>query len=440
MTLSNHVSLTISQDTVGVARAGFGIPLIISHKAGTGARVATYTTLLEVATAGYAVTSPEYLCAQAIFSQTPKPEKIKIGRANLQPTQVYELTPTAVNSTLYEVTVKGEGVTDTTVSFTSDASATVAEITAGLTTVLNGVTGMNATAVDGTTEITVTGDAAANWTSLEVGDPTIMKIEQTHVDPGIATDLAAIAVEDDDFYCVLTNFNSGPYALAAVAYIEAVKKIYVFDVNESEAITTNAGNGDTLDTIATANRGRSAGTYHPDPSAMNSAAWAGRCLPEEPGSITWKFKQLSGPAAVTLTSTQRGYLIARSANLFELASSIDIMSEGTTADGDFIDVQRSLDWLDDDVTKSVFENMAAGGKVPFTDPGGLVIYGAIMGSLLRAVERGILAAEPAPTVTIPKVATIIAADKTARTWTGIQFSGTLAGAVHKAVMTGVVTL
>lgn len=439
MTLSNHVALTISQDTVGVPRAGFGIPLILSHKAGSGARVAAYSTLLEVATAGFATTSPEYLAAQALFSQTPKPKTIKIGRGDLQPTQVYRITPTAVDSTLYEIAAAGEGVTAETVDFTSDGTATVAEITAGLFAALNTVTGKNFTAVDDTTHITVTGDAAADWFSLEALDPTILKMEQLHADPGVATDLAAIEVEDSDWYCLLTNFNSNAYVLAAIAWIEAVKKIYVFDVNESEAITTAAGNSDTLDDIATSNRARTGGSYHPSPLAMFSAGWAGRCLPEEPGAITWKFKTLSGPAPVVLTTTQRANLVARSANFYQEVAGLAITQEGTTADGDFIDMQRSLDWLDDDLSKTVFENMAAGGKVPYTSQGIRVITSAISASLQRAVDRGILAADPAPLVTAPDIADITAANKTARNLPDVQFSGTLAGAIHKVTITGVVS-
>jgi len=440
LTLSNHVALTISVDTVGVARAGFGVPLIISHSAAWVERVRSYNSLSDVIADFPVTTSPEYLCAQALFSQSPRPKKIKIGRADLAPTQVYRITPTAVDDKTYSVTCAGEGVTAEEVSFTADSSATVAEITAGLEAALNLVTGKNFTATDDTTHVTITGDAAGDWFSLEVDDPANMKIEQLHADPGIATDLAAIQIEDDDWYCLLTNFNSNAMVLATASWVEAQKKIYVVDVNESDAITTVAGNSDTLDDLATVNRARTAGLYHPSPLAFNAAAWAGRCLPEEPGAITWKFKQLSGVAPVKLTSTQRGNLIARSANFFETVAGLDIMSEGTTADGDYVDVQRSLDWLDDDVSKSVFEDMAAGGKVPFTNAGVTVIQNAILGSMQRAVARGIFSDDPAPVVTVPDVADISAANKTARTLPDVKFSGTLAGAIHKTTITGVVSV
>lgn len=440
MSISNHVSISISQDSSGLARIGFGIPLIISHTAAWAERVRSYTSLAGVAADFAVTTSPEYLAAQALFSQSPHPKTIKIGRASLAPTQICRLTPTAQNSTVYSVTVGGEGFTTTTVSYTSDATATVAEICTGLTSVINGIASNNYLASDDTTHITITGDAAGDWFSVEVASPDLLKNEQLHADPGIATDLAAIALEDDDWYCLLTNFNSNAMVLAADAWIQTQKKIYVFDVAESDAVTTAAGNSDTLDDIATLNRARTAGVYHPSPLEMCAASWAGRCLPLEPGSITWKFKTLSGVSATTLTSTHRSNLIARDANFYESVAGRSIMSEGTTADGDFIDVQRGLDWIEDDMTARVFTALSGADKVPFTDPGVAVVESEMLATLRDAVNRGILAADPEPAVTVPAVADVSASDKASRTLPDMTFTGTLAGAIHKANITGVVSV
>ena len=439
MSLSNHVALTITVDSLGVARAGFGIPLILSANATFAERVRFYTDLDGVDD-DFVTTSPEYLAAQAMFAQTPQPSKIAIGRAANKPTQVYTFTPLAINSHKYEITVKGQGVTTTTVSFTSDASATVAEITAGLTTQLNGVTGKNYTASDDTTHITITGDAAGKWFSLELGEPaTEGKIEQTHTDPGVAADLSAIVDEDDTWYALHTLYNSNAYVLAAAAWVNARKKIYVFDVNENDAIKTAAGNSDTLDDIKTSAYTRVTGCYHPSPADFFAAAWMGRCLPTEPGSITWKFKTLSGVAATVLTATHRTNLVARSANYYRSVAGKNIAAEGTTADGDFIDVQRGIDWLEDDMSKGVFNALTTGDKIPYTDDGAAVVQAEVLASLQRAVARGILAASPAPVVTVPAVASVATADKTARNLPDVKFSGTLAGAIHKATITGVVS-
>lgn len=439
MTLTNHVTINITSDTLGVARLGFGTAAMVSYVAAWVERSRVYTDLAGVAADFPITTGAEYLCAQAYFTQNPHAQKFKIIRGALAPTQVYVITPSISHSTVFSVTAKGEGVTSETVDYTSDATNIVTETTAALETALNAVVGKNFTAVDNSTNVTVTADAAGDWFSLEVNDATIMKIEQTHVDPGIATDLTAIEIADSDWYCLLTNYNSNAMVVAADAWIQTRKKVYGFDVNETEAITTAAGNADTLDDIATLARARTFGTYHPSPADMNSAAWASARLAKDPGSATWKFTQLPGVTSTNLTSSHRANLVARSANFYETEAGIAFMSEGTTADGDFIDVQLGLDWLNDDMSARMFGTLVAADKIPFDDDGFATMEADMEASLDESVTRTILTADPAPTTVIPKLADISDADRIARNLTGMKFDGTLAGAIHKVTVTGVVS-
>ncbi len=534
--ISNHVSLTISQDSLGVARAGFGVPMILSATAAFAERIRFYSSLAEVAEDFASTTGPEYLAAQALFSQSPHPEQIAIGRSALPPTQKYEIAVAAVrNSHTYEIVVKGDGITTETADYASDAGATQQEIANGLLTALNAVVGKNYTAtfpalvfaditfqgeadddtltfgaahgletgdgpvrvsgaglptglsagtdyyvvkvsatviklatsltnalagtiIDLTTDgsaaqtlsdhtttvspydgIVVTADAAGDWFSLEV-NPNDLSNAQTHVDPGIATDLAAIALENNNWYCLLTLYNSNAYVLAAAAWVESNSKIYVWDGCDTAFITGTDGNSDTIDDLQGLSRARTMSAYHPSPADMMAAAWAGRCLPIEPGGESWKFKTLSGVSAVSMTSTHRTNLTAKNGNSYETVASVNVTFDGKTSDGDFLDIQRGLDWLDDDMRASVFEDLARNDKVPFTDPGIGVIEAAVRGSLRRAVAKGILAEDPAPVVTVPLVASISQANKALRLLPDVRFSGTLAGAIHKVTITGVVSV
>ena len=446
--LTDYVTLTLTAENVGIARAGFGVPLILSHSATWTERTRSYGSTLDVA-ADFATDTPEYLAAAAMFAQSPAPTTIMIGRAALAPTQVYVIGAAAVtNSTAYKVNVVATGATVTNpLVYTSDSSATNDEIIGGLVTALNGVTGKNYTAAAtgsvGSQVCTVTGTAAADWFSIEVLDPTLLSIKQTHADPGVATDLAAIALENSNWYALTMNFNSQAYVTAAAAWIEDQAKIYLFDVNETAAITTTGGAGgsaDTLDALATLKRTRTAGSYHPSPAAFMSAAWLGRVLPDDPGTETWKFKTLSGVPAVNLTATNRTNLRARHANTIETVAGRNITWDGTTSDGQFIDVRRGLDWLQDDMSKGVFGVLAGNEKVPFTDAGVAMVENEVQRSLTTAVAKGILAASPAPVVTAPLVSTISATNKSARLLPDIRFTGTLAGAVHAVSLIGVVAV
>lgn len=447
--LTEHVSLTITADTVGQARAGFGLALIVSHSATWPERSRTYGGLAEVAV-DFAAGTPEYLAAEALFGQTPHPEQVIIGRASLLPTQTYVIgVGSVVNTQGYSVNVVAPGATVTNpLTYTSDGTATNDEIIAGLVTALNGVTGKNYTAAAtgsaGSQVCTVTGNAPGDWFSLEITSYSLLTIKQTHADPGIATDLAAIQTENDSWYALHTMFNSTAYVLAAAAWIETQSKIYLVDVNETDSINIAVGSTptDTLYQLFQLKYNRTAGSFYPSPAAMFSAAWYGRVLPDDPGSETWKGKTLSGIDAVNLTTTQRVNLRARKANTYTLIGSENKTWEGTVAGGSFgfIDVTRGLDWLEDDMTKGVFDAMFTGEKLPYTDAGVAVIRNAVKASLKKGVRMGVIADDPAFVITVPKVADVSASNKALRQLPDVKFSATLAGAIHTVVITGVVSV
>lgn len=441
--LSNHVSLTITQDSVGVARAGFGVPMLLSATAAWSTDlIRFYNSLAEVAEDFPSTTGPEYLAATALFSQDPRPEMIAIGRTATarRPTLKCTITPTVVHSASYALNVKGDGVTATECTYPADSATTATEICDGIRADLDAVVGKNYT-TSGTTTVVVTGDAAGEWFSLEVVDPSLLSIVWDHADPGVATDLAAIALVDSSWYTLITMYNSDAYVKAAAAWIETQKKIYVFDTNETPAINiASDGTQGTLDDLKALGYGRTAGFWHHEPAQFGAAGWCGAVLPLEPGEETWKFKSLAGIEASSLTATQRTNLVNRNANGLETVAGVKVTFNGTTTDGEFLDVQRGLDWLEDDMTAAVFGALAGASKIPYTDAGVAVIESEMRGSLRRAVDKGILTSNPAPTVTVPKVADIASADRTARNLPDMKFAATLAGAIHKVTISGVVSV
>jgi hypothetical protein len=439
--LSDTVNIQITSDSVALARASFGSALLLSATASFAERVRTYNSLADVAVDFPTTTSAEYRAAQLYFGQSPRPTTLKIGRSANKPTQVYTISIATVrNSYTYSINVKGKGFTDATASFTSDASATDAEIVAGLVTALNAVSGNNYIAAGASSPFTVTADNPGDWFSLEVDSPSgDWTIRQSHADPGIATDLDAILLADSDWYVLLTAYNSPAYVTAAAAWVEAAvpRKIYLADDCGSLAITaTVAGGGnDVADTLHTSAYRRTAVAWHKAPAAMLAAAWAGKRLPIDPGGETWKFAQLAGVSGTNLNATHRVNLRAKKANWLEATgatgNSINIMYEGTVASAAFIDEVRGDDFVESDMTVEVFTALVKDPKVPYTDPGVAVVEAAVRASLQRAVDMGIYAASPSPVVTVPLVANVSASDKAARKLTNVKWSATRAGAIHK---------
>ncbi len=443
MSLANHVTLNITTDSAGLSRANFGTPLTVSNTAGWVERAREYSGVSAVGS-DFATTSPEYLTAQATFAQNPHVAKLKIGRAANTMTKIIKVTVvTATNTHAYSLNVVGEGVTTTTATYTSDATATKPEITAGLKVQLDAVVGKNFTVVDDLTDtLTITGDAAGDWFAIAStqANLSLLNIREETTDAGIAADIAAIQVEDDDWYFLLTHFNGDAAVAAAVADVEAKTKMYIVDMQDYDAYATVEGSGDTLDTLKTSTRARTAGIWHWRPYEFAAAAWIGDTAWQDPGRETWKFRTLSGVTPASLTSTQRTNVLNRNANLYETIAGRNIMTEGTTGDGDFIDVQRFIDWLQDDMSKSVFEVLAdATAKVGYDDTDIGRVEAAIWGSLRRGIKNRGLKENPEPTVSIGSVDDQSTANKTARTWTGITFDAKLLGAVHKLTINGTVS-
>lgn len=442
--LNDYVTVTITRDSVGVSRAGFGVMMVLSVNATFPERIRYYSDLPGVGL-DFATSSPEYLAAQAAFSQTPHPELIAIGRGALPPTLVYQISVAQVLSSHgYKLEVSGQGVTSTEVTSTSDSSATNDEIVTDLVTQLNNVVGRNYTATlsgsPGSQVVLVTGNTAGAWFSISVEVLADLAIKATHADPGIATDLDAILLADKGWYALVTLYNSKAYVQAAAAWTEANGRIYVVDVNDTQAVTTAVGNGDVIDALHSSAYLRTMAAYHATPSEMMSAAWCGRTLPIEPGSETWKFKTLAGVSPDTLNTNQRKNLTDRKGNGYENLSGLNLTFEGTTTSGDFLDLTRGLDWLINDITIGALTAMATPDKLPLTDPGIAVLTAKLRASLKRGVARTILAADPEPTISAPLAIDISDADKAARTVSGIKFQATRAGAIHKSKIAGVVLL
>jgi len=170
-------------------------------------------------------------------------------------------------------------------------------------------------------------------------------------------------------------------------------------------------------------------------TSFPEAAWLGGQLPKTPGSITWKFKTLTGINPDTLTSTVVTNVQGKNANIYETIGGVNMIHEGVVASGEFIGVIRGVDWIQSRITEEVFTVLVNADKVPYTDAGVEMIKTAIQSVLEQAVDNGILVANTI-TITAPKVADVSTANKANRFLPDVKFGATLAGAIHKVKIDG----
>lgn len=428
--ISEIVNVSISRDSQAVTRAGFGVMLHLGlHRIfDNGDLVREYTSAADLLTDGFRTTDSAYIAASKYFSAPVAPESILIARRATADTVT--VTPTAVNSTAYTVTINGTAFT-----FTSDGTATVAEIVAGLVAAINAGS-EPVTATNSTTHVTLNPDVASTYYSVAVNaNMTItMTASQTW-----AQDIAAIREANDTWYALTTYSHLEADIADIAAAIESTKKIYGYSSSDAGIITSSTT--DVASDMSAAGYTRTHGLYSAvADTTYPEARWFGEMLPKDPGSATWKFKTLSGITADNLTTTQRNYANGKNINTYETIGGVDITREGVAADGEFIDVQVGADWLEARLEERIYSRLVGNDKLPYTDAGITVIEAEIRAQLQEAIDAGYLAASPAPTVTVPKVANVSSANKLARLLTGVTFQGTLAGAIHKTTINGSVVV
>ncbi|MCC6178818.1 MAG: DUF3383 family protein [Phycisphaerales bacterium] len=425
------VQITITSEASKVSQAGFGLPLILSSTAAWVERVREYDSLAAVQ-ADFATSTPEYKQASKVFGQTPRPPKLLIGRAALKPTQRYAITPVVQNNYTYKVKVNG-----TEVSYLSDGTATLNEIILGLKAAIDALA-LPITTTDQTTFLRALANVTGAFFSISASDPNV-GLAQDHADPGVATDLAAIALERNDWYGLLTHFNSKAYVEAAAAWVEANKKLYVVaSCDSAMRNTSSSGTDDLGEALKALSYKKTAVIDCAGTEDFPDAAAVGRCFPINPGEETWKFKTLAGAPVFSYTATQRSNLRAKNVNFYETTAGVNMLEEGYSASGDYIDFVRYLDFLEARIGERVFGKLSTPNKVPYTDKGIAVVASEISGQLQSDETREALA--PGWTVTVPKAANAAPADKASRTLRDVAFSATYAGAIHKVIISGSVVV
>jgi hypothetical protein len=433
--VSSIVTVNITATSPGVTRAGFGVPLILGTPSWATDRVRSYADISGVA-ADFTTDRPEYKAAAAIFAQNPKPPELMIGRLALKPTQRYTITPNVQNLTNYTMTVDGQ-----TVTYTSDGTATATEIVNGLLALINALAAPapTITASNVSSTLRLTSNSAGDWDSVSVADPTLLDIVEDHADPGVATDLAAILLADNTWYAFVNPWNSTAMVAAAASWAETNKRLFVADIQEAQFVThAKSGATDEAAALQSAAYRYTSAWYHPDNGQFLAAALVGKCLPLDPGSETWAFKTLAGVTpGPTLTSTQRGNALAKNGNVYETIAGVNVTEFGTVASSEFIDVVRFTDWLVARIGERMFGDLASNIKIPYTDKGIAQLAGDLDNVLAEGVEVGGLESY---TIQVPRAADADPSDRAARVLKNLNFTGTLAGAVHKPTVNGTVSV
>jgi len=268
----------------------------------------------------------------------------------------------------------------------------------------------------------------------------------------ITKGLNALSLVDNSWYGLLctdrTNGNAGdPWECAQWVESASPKKLFVAASDDVNTYN-NADASSLAYEIQNEGYNQSAVIYSGDAAltitaaGWADAAWLGRMLPTNPGSATWAFKKLTGISPDDgLTSAERAEIwgsARHNANTYNTVADNSITRYGTVGSGEFLDVIRGINWLEARISERIYERLITLAKVPYTQAGIDIILAAIRAVLEEGIRVGLLASIDA--LSAPKVGDISAANKGLRLLPDIEFTCTLAGAIHKTTLAGIVTL
>lgn len=247
-----------------------------------------------------------------------------------------------------------------------------------------------------------------------------------------------IASNNDWYFLILTSRDSADIEEVG-AWVNANEKLFGICMGSSDDSVTVAN----ITTVA-ANLAsdRCFILAHKDPSKFADAAWIGKMGPKQPGSATWKFKNLNGITDAGYNTTEISNLESGNVNTYIEKFGVLQTTEGKTTSGTYIDITRSKDWLKARMEEAVMAVLINNDKIPYDDTGIILIADAIKSVLKQGVVNGVIAKDEAGnglfSISVPKRADIPTNDKANRKLPDINWTATLAGAIHQVEINGVV--
>ena len=435
------VSVQIALNTAGISKDGFSTLLVVGESSVSLARVSTYRSAVEMTDDGYGESDPLYLAAVDFFSQIPHPTVLKIGRRQIDSVEITVKNVLPENS-VYSVTIASADGSNT-YTYTVQNGDAAADILQGLETAMAGDTVVTAAYADDA--LTLTNNTAG--TAFTVKADKNLTVTNAAPSETIAETMAACVAYDSDFYGVALTSRTDADILAMAAWAEANGKLYGTCVSGADVLD-GADNTDIASQLMLNNYFRTFSFYHTDENDFPEVAVMSRCFTVTAGGETWALKQLAGVKVDALTETEYNVLKAKNVNTFERFRNLSLTQNGKVAAGEWIDVIRFRDFLEEEIKVNVVTAMINRNKVPYTDAGIAIIEAAIRQALARGQATGGIAPTEYDedgnenlgyTVTVPLAATISPNQKASRILEDVQFTARLAGAIHVVEIDGSLT-
>lgn len=421
--LTDIIQVQISRETQAVSRAAFNIPMFLAEHTAFSERARTYSNFTAVAEefkSGTAV----YEAASRYFGQELVPATIVIGRKQVN--GVDGSVATVSDNTEYKLVVNG-----TSVTITSDATATAVEIVAALKTAFTtaAIAGVNFTDnLDGTFDLDVATPGAA-WSVTASSNLNLVNKASTET---WADAITAVEQENSQWIALNAATHADADILEIAEAIEAREKIYITSTSSS-AVKTSVTT-DLASQLKALGYQKTALMWKADANEnYPECAWTAYQLQPLPGSNTWAYKTLTGTSVDKLTGTETTNLKNKNVNTYENIGGVNATTGGKMVGGEYIDIMVGVLWLTARMRERIWFRMVNTSKIAYTNAGIAIIEAEVRAQLQEGIRNNFLADSPAPVIYVPDALSVDPNLRATRVLEDLSFEARLAGAINKMV-------
>lgn len=409
------IVINISRITGAVSRDTFSVPIILANTAHTYEQ---YVSLAEVEL-DFSSSTTVYKMASALFSQEIKPAKIAIaGVAYTEDVNVTSETLTLVSGSTYSFAngyIKVGSILGLEANSVPIPDANIVSID-----YING---------------TIT------FTAPQTPPVTVDEYKY-HNDPaGFTTLLNQLYADEKEFYGIVTEGSGYRLQKEIDTWVSTAKALY--------AARTSVSPDDYPETLSVG----TAMYYHETLTEYADATVFGKCLPKDPGSLSWANQVLTGITPNILTGSELTALKNKRWNTIVRQYGYISTNTGYLCQSLYIDQRRMQHWVEVNMLQNVANVILVNDKIDYTNEGIGQVAEAVNNTLNEAFRRDIVSAEPngsaSFSVYIPSITEIPQIDIDNRELNLLTFqyverskieNATITGTIVPRIITGVVTL
>lgn len=459
MDISKIIDISVSVEGPGISKPGFGEALLYGYSTVLPAsapvqRISTATWSVDMLALGFVESDPQYLAAQILASQNPKPRSFKVCRATQTPADhdVDLTVTTAAEGEVITVTIYGEDPasagTITSEVYTRTvpaASTTTAEATAVAALITAGKWGAagDITAVGSGAVVQIRGAVGFVGKILYYDVVNNLLVDDVTAARTVGTDLNTIIAYDPDWYTLVPCDAGTLDQQACSTWAEGQDNKTCF-IHSQDSDIWNAGTG-IMATLSAANSQETVGvTTKESLHRMPAAAMAGRILAKNPGESQLAFKTLTGVLPSSYTTAESDNAHDSYCNTYEGVSIAGVeVVQGTLFGGwslgsseTFFDTIRLRDAMVVEVQTELLSLQVSSEKIPYSDAGIATIQASILEALRRFEGENAGFVPGSSFCNVPTAASMSDANRAARRITGVSFGAVENGSIIRVEASG----